>query len=139
MATNAISGYGSGNELVFNSNTIGEITSVSGSRTRNTIEVLSCDSTDQAVEVIAGSLNEGEVTFTCVYDGSSGGVYNDLNTDFQAGTSATATITYSDTSTHAGTAIISSLGVPSYGSPDDFVQVDLTLRFSGKCTYTDVA
>lgn len=137
MSTNAISGYGA--TLVFNSNTIGEIMSVSGSRSRTAIEILTCDSTNQAMEVIAGAMNEGEVTFSIIYDGSSGGVYNDLNTDYQAGTSATATITYSDTSTHAGTAIITNLGAPAFGSPDDPVACDVTLRFSGKCTYTDVA
>jgi len=141
MATNAMVGLRT--TLVFNGNSIGEIQSVSGTRTRNVAEVLSCNSTNQAMEVIAASLNEGEVSFSCVYDQTAGGVYNDLNTDFIAGTSATATISYIDpaaaTSTHAGTAIITSLDMPSFGSPDDPIIVNITLRFSGQCTYTDVA
>ena len=137
MVTKAISADGT--TLLVNSNTIGEIQSVSGSRTRNVIDILTCDSTNQAVEIIAGSLNEGEVTFQLVYDGSAAGVYDKLNTDLQAGTLATATITYKDGSIHSGSAIITNLDVPSFGGVDENVTVSLTLRCSGKWTYTDVA
>jgi len=136
MTTNAIKLAGA--VLTFNGNTIGEIQSLSGTRTRTIIPIHSCDSVDNAVEKIAGALDEGEVTFHCVYDGSSGGVYNDLNTDFQAGTKGTCLITYSDTSSHSCDGIISSLGLPS-GESDGEVGVDVTIAFSGKATYTDVA
>ena len=137
MTTNAIKGYGA--TLTFNSNTIGEIMSISGSRSRTPIEIFTCDSADQAKEFLAGALDEGEITFHLVYDGSDAGVYNDLHTDIQAGTLAAFTVAYSDTSTHAGTAMISSLGTPGFGDADGFVELDVTLRVSGKTTYTDVA
>lgn len=137
MATNAITLTGA--TLVFNSNTIGEIMSISGNRNRNINEVLSADSTDNAVEKIAGSLNEGDVTIHIVYDGSNAGVYNDLNTDFQAGTKAALLITLSDTSSFSASAIVSSLGDPSAGAGDGILELDVTFAISGKVTYTDVA
>jgi len=135
--TNAITGLGT--VLTFNENTIGEIQSVSGTRTRNIREILTVDSTDEAVEKIAGALNEGEVTFHLIYDGSDQGVYNKLNTDFQAKTKAACLITYPDTSSHQCSGIISSLSLPSFGEADGEVSVDVTIAFSGKATYTDKA
>lgn len=137
MTTKAITALGT--VFTFNDNTIGEIMSLSGTRTRRIIEILSTDSTDDAVEKIAGALNEGEVTFHVVYDGTDQGVYNDLNTDYQAGTKAQSLITYPDTSKHECTGIISSLGLPSFGEADGPVEVDVTIAFSGKATYTDKA
>ncbi len=137
MTTNAITALGT--VLTFNDNTIGEIQSVAGTRTRRIIEILSCDSTDDAVEKIAGALNEGEATFHCVYDGGNAGVYNLLNTDFLAKTKATLLITYPDTSSHSVTGIISSLSLPSFSEADGEISVDVTIACSGKATYTDVA
>lgn len=114
-----------------------EIMSLSGTRSRTAIEILTCDSANQAMEVIAGAMNEGEINATLIYDGSDSGVYNTLNTAFQAGTKATAVITYQGCSSRSGTAMITSLGTPAFGSPDDPVTLDLTLRFSGQTTYTD--
>lgn len=137
MTTNARTALGV--VLTFNNNTLGEIMSLSGTRTRRIIEILSCDSTDDAVEKIAGALNEGEVTFHLVYDGSDQGVYNKMNTDFQAKTKATCLITYPDTSSNSCTGIISSLSLPSFSEADGSIEVDVTIAFSGKATYTDVA
>lgn len=137
MGTNAQTALGV--VLTFNGNTLGEIMSLSGTRSRRIIDILSCDSTDDAVEKIAGALNEGEVTFHIVYDGSDQGVYNDLNTDFQAGSKGTGLITYPDTSSHSCDGIISSLGLPSFSEADGSVEVDVTIAYSGKATYTDVA
>jgi hypothetical protein len=137
MTTNARTALGT--VLTFNTNTLGEIMSLSGTRSRRIIEILSCDSTDEAVEKIAGALNEGEVTFHLVYDGSDQGVYNKMNTDFQAKTKATCLITYPDTSSHSCSGIISSLGLPSFSEADGSLEVDVTIAFSGKATYTDVA
>lgn len=137
MTTNAITGMGT--VLTFDVDTIGEIQSVSGSRTRNIKEILSCDSTNQAVEKIAGALNEGEVTFHCVYDGSAAGVYNKLNTHLQAKTKATCLITYPDTSSHSCDGIISSLSLPSFSEADGEISIDVTIALSGQATYTDVA
>ena len=137
MTTNAITALGT--VLTFNSNTIGEIQSLSGTRSRRIVEILSCDSTDDAVEKLAGALNEGEVTFHCIYDGSDGGVYNHLNTDFQAKAKATCLITLPDTSSFSCTGIISSLSMPSFSEADGEYSIDVTIAFSGKATYTDVA
>ena len=124
--------------LMFDVDTIGEIQSLSGSRSRRIIEILSCDSTNEAVEKIAGALNEGEVTFHVVYDGSAAGVYNKLNTHLQAKTKATCKITYPDTSKHECSGIVSSLSLPSFSEADGEISVDVTIAFSGKAIYTDV-
>lgn len=140
MTTNAITALGT--VLTFDGITVGEIQSVSGARTRRIIEILSCDSSDSAVEKIAGALNEGEITFHCIYDGSAAGVYNQLNTAFQAATPtpmATGLITYPDTSNHSCKGIISSLGLPSFSEADGEISIDVTIAFSGKATYTDKA
>ena len=137
MTTNAITALGT--VLTFDGETIGEIQSVSGTRSRRIIEILSCDSTDDAVEKIAGALNEGEATFHCVYDGSAAGVYNKLNTLFQAKTKGTCLITYPDTSNHSCSGIISSLSLPSFSEADGEISVDVTIALDGKATYTDVA
>jgi len=137
MTTKAITALGTA--LTFNDNTAGEIMTLSGTRSRRIIEILSTDSTDEAVEKIAGALNEGEVTFHLVYDGTDEGVYNDLNTDLQAATKAQCVITYPDTSRHECTGIISSLGLPSFSEADGSIEVDVTIAFSGKAAYADKA
>jgi len=116
---------------------ISEIQSLSGTRTRNAAEGLSCNSTNQAMEVLAASLNEGEVSVTLIYDQTDSGIYNTLNTAFLAGTSGTAVLTYQGNSTITGTAIITGLDAPSFGSPDDPITLGLTLRWSGQNTYVD--
>ena len=137
MTTNAITALGT--VFTFNDNTIGEIQSLSGTRSLRIIDILSCDSTDEAVEKIAGALNEGEVTFHLIFDGSDSGVYNKLNTDYQAKTKATGLITYPNTSSHSCAGIISSLGLPSFSEADGEISCDVTVAFSGKATFTDVA
>ena len=137
MATNAITALGT--VVTFNSNTYGELTTISGNRTRNVIDVLSVDSTDGFVEKIGGALNEGEVTMHIIYDGSAAGVYDDMNTDWQAGTADTVLITYSDTSSFSAPAVISSLGTPGFGAPDGICEIDITFALTGKATFTDVA
>ena len=129
-----------GTVLTFDGITVGEIQSVSGSRTRNIKEILSCDSSDKAVEKIAGAINEGEVAFHCIYDGSDEGVYKKLDASFQADTPtpmATALITYPNTGSHSCKGIISSLSLPSFSEADGEVSIDVTIAFSGKATFTD--
>ena len=137
MATNAITALGV--VLTFDTDPVGEIQSLSGTRSRRIIEILSCDSTDDAVEKIAGALNEGEVTFHCIYDGTDQGIYNKLNTAFQAKTKGTCLITYPDTSNHSCSGIISSLSLPSFSEADGEVSVDVTIALDGKAVYTDKA
>lgn len=137
MATKAI--VAAGTTLTFNSNLVGEIMSVSGARTRTAIEVYTCDSASQAKEFIAGAINEGEVTFHAIYDGSASGVYDSLNTDFLAGTVAACLVTYSDGSTFSCNGLITNLGVPAFGDADADVELDLSIQLSGLGTYTDVS
>jgi hypothetical protein len=135
MTTNAITALGT--ILTFDGDTIGEIQSLSGARTRRMIEILSCDSTDEAVEKIAGALNEGEVTFHCIYDPSDDGVYKKLDGHLLAKTKGTCLITYPSAGSHSCTALISSLTIPQFSEADGEVSIDVTLAFSGKATYTD--
>lgn len=135
-ATNAITALGVA--LTIDTDTIGEIQSLSGARTRRIIEILSCDSTDKAVEKIAGALNEGDVTFHCIYDPSDEGVYKKLNGYYQAGTEETILITYPSAGSHSCKGIVSSLSLPSFSEADGEVSVDVTIAFSGKATYIDV-
>jgi len=131
-----------GTILTFNGNTIGEIQSLSGTRSRRIIDILSCDSSDEAIEKIAGALNEGEVTFHCIYDPTDGGAYNDLNTDFQLGTKGLAgngcLITYPTAGSHLCDGIISSLSLPSFSEADGEISIDVTIALSGKATFTDI-
>lgn len=136
MTTNARTALGT--VLTFNGNTIGEIQNLAGTRTLRIIDILSCDSTDEAIEKIAGALNEGEVTFHCIYDPTAGGVYNDLNTDFQAKAKATCLITYPSAGSHSCDGIISSLSLPSFSEADGEISVDVTIALSGKAVFTDI-
>lgn len=136
MTTNARTALGT--VLTFNGNTIGEIQNLAGTRTRRVIEILSCDSTDQAIEKIAGALNEGEVTFHCIYDPTAAGVYNDLNTDFLAKAVGTCLITYPSAGSHSCSGFISSLSLPSFSEADGEISVDVTIAFSGKAVFTDI-
>jgi len=140
MTTNARTALGT--VLTFNNNTIGEIQSLSGTRTRRIVEILSTDSSDQAIEKIAGALNEGEVTFHCIYDPTDGGVYHDLNTDYLAGTKGLAgagcLITYPSAGSHLCDGIISSLSLPSFSEADGEISIDVTIALSGKATFTDI-
>lgn len=140
MTTNARTALGT--VLTFNNNTIGEILSISGTRTCRIIDILSCDSTDEAVEKIAGALNEGEVAFHCIYDPTDGGVYNNLNTDYQARTkgigAAGCLITYPSAGSHLCDGIISSLGLPSFSEADGEITIDGSIALSGKATFTDI-
>ena len=129
-----------GTTFVFDGLTIGEVMDAPPApRTCNVIPILSVDSTDNYVEKLAGALDEGDITMHIVYDGSAGGVYNTLNTKFQARTSGTLLITLSDTSSFSCTAIISSLDKAGFGAADAFIEGNVTLAISGKATFTDVA
>lgn len=138
MSSNKITALGT--SFVFDGLTIGEVMDAPPSpRTCNIQPVLSCDSTDNYVEKIAGALDEGNITLHIVYDGSAGGIYNSLNAKYQARTSGTLLITLSDTSNFSCEAIISSLDKPGFGTADAFVEGNITLALSGKATFTDVA
>jgi len=138
MSTKAITARGT--TFVFDGLTIGEVMDAAPSpRTCNVQPILSCDSTDGFVEKIAGALDEGDITLHIIYDGSNAGVYNALNTKYQAQTSGTLLITFSDTSSYSVTAIISSLDKPGFGAADAPVEGNVTLSISGKAAFMDVA
>jgi predicted secreted protein len=136
MATVATKAYGAA--LTYNSELVGEIVSISLTRNRAIIPIHSTDTTNNTIEKIAGSLDEGEMTATCYYDGSATGVYNDLNTDFLAGTANAFSLAISDTTTFAGSGIISALSSAEFGGPDDPNMVTLTIAISGQITYLDL-
>ena len=136
MATAATKGFAT--TVAFNGNTLGEIISVSGTRSRVAIPLHSCDTTNNAIEKIPGSMDEGEITFTLYYSGVSGGSYNDVNTDFLAGTSGTLLVTGGDTTTWSATGFITGLSMAEFGGPDDPNIVTVTVTISGQFTYTDL-
>lgn len=137
MATNAITALGT--TLTFDTETLGEVQSLTGNRTCNVVDVLSVSSTNSTIEKLAGAINEGDITVHIVYDGSAAGIYNVMNTKFIARTNATLLLTLSDTSAFSGSAIMSSLGVPGFGVSDGFVELDISFALTGQVTFTDVA
>ena len=138
MATKGIVGYGA--SIKYGTVTIGEVLSASGgARTAGAVPIFSCDSSDGFVEKLAGALDEGEMSFSIVYDGTSTGTYDKLNTLFLAKTISTWTLTFVDTATYAGSGFISSLGKPSFSAPDQSITIDLGITISGKATYTKKA
>ena len=75
MATVATKAYGAA--LTYNFSLVGEVVSLSLTRNKAIIPIHSTDTTNNTIEKFAGSTDEGEMTVTCYYDGTSGGVYND--------------------------------------------------------------
>ncbi len=136
MATAGTKAHGT--TLTYNAELVGEIISLSGTRSRAAIPIHSCDTANNAIEKLAGSHDEGEITFTCYYIGTALGSYNDLNTDFLAGTANAFTVTGSDGTTWAGSGIITGLSMAEFGGPDDPNIVTLTLAISGRLTYVDL-
>lgn len=137
MATSGITFMGG--IVTFNTRTIGEVISApSGDRNCTWNDILTADSTDNAVEAIAGAINEGVKSIRIVYDGSTTGVYHYLNTDYLARTKATLLITMPDTSSFSMTAGIETLGMPEAGAADNTLEVNLGFKVSGKITFADV-
>ncbi len=139
MATQGI--VADGTTVVFGGASLGEIMSLSGTRSRRIKEVLSTGSADGAVERLAGALDEGTISIHTVYDGSAAGAYNSINTKFQTDppVAETLLITFKDTSSISVSALLADLSVPSFNAGDDVLECDMTLALSGKATYTDVA
>ena len=122
---------------IFDGVTIGEITNVGeGSRTRELIEVFSCDSANEAVEKLSSGIDEGELPLTCIYDGEVAGSYHSLDTKFAAGTSGTLTITFKNGSTMSATALIRMLGTPGGPARGGIANYNITFAISGAWTHT---
>jgi hypothetical protein len=138
--TSALKAWGT--TVSFDGVTIGEITSYQGTRTREMIEVFSCDSTDEAVEYLTSGLNEGTWTCGCVYQPGNAQNYDILNDKYLEGRTGTLVVTLA---TPAGasapilsvSAIIANLSVPAFGSAREVDMVEVTFQTSGKVTYTD--
>jgi len=132
--------HGHGTALVAGTNgTVGNIISVSiDGQTRDAVDISTMDSTSKFREFISGMADAGEVTVEVNYDGSAAGVANDLNTLYQAGAVATTwTIVFSDTSDFESFGCITnmSVAVPF----DDKITQSITIKLTGKPTFTDVA
>lgn len=140
MATKALKAWGT--TLSFDGVTIGEIVSINGQRTRNMIDVFSCDSADEAVERLTSGLDEGTWSFGCIYQPGNAENYDVLNDKFIQGRKGTLLITYATPSgasapTLSVSAIITNLSVPGFGSAREIDMVECTVTTSGKATYTD--
>ena len=131
-----------GTTVSFDGVTIGEIVSLNGSRTRNMIDVLSCDSTDEAVERLTAGLDEGTWSFTAYAQPGNAENYRVLNDKYLAAKKSTLLI--SGPTPAGGSAptisvqgIISSLSIPQFGSPREVKMVEFSIITSGKVTDTD--
>lgn len=132
MASNAFAGVGT----VFKRNgvALAEVNSISGpSKTRDTIDVTSLDSTGGYREFIGGFRDGGEVGLNMNFTMAG---YNLLNTDFEASTLQTFTIVLSDAgaTTFDFSAFVSNLTMSV--QPGDKVTAEVTLKISGQVTMT---
>lgn len=122
------------------SGAVGNIVGVGGGgRIRDAVDKSTVESTDKFKEYFAGMADEGELTVELNYDGSDTGVGNLLNIAYQNGAEETWTVTLSDLSSFACLGFINNLGVPSFGSPGEKVSQSVSIKLSGKGTFTDVA
>ena len=131
-----------GCSLSFDGVTIGEIVSMNGSRTRNMIDVFSCDSDDEAVERLTSGLDEGVWSFGFVAQPHNAGNYRVLNDKYLAAEKKTLLITGptpagESAPTLSVTAIISSLSIPQFGSAREVRMGEVSLTTSGKVAFTD--
>jgi len=140
MTTQAQKAWGT--SVSFDGVTLGEMTSFAGDRTRNILEVFSCDSADEAVETLTSGLDEGTWTFGFVYQHTTLGNYNFLNDKYLAAKKASLVVsgptpTGATAPTLTVTATIVSLSVPGFGSAADYKTFTAAFRISGKVTYKD--
>lgn len=138
--TSALKAWGT--TLSFDGVTIGEITSFNGTRTREMIEVFTCDSADEAVEYLTSGLNEGSWAFGFVYQPGNAQNYDVLNDKYLQGRTGTLLVTLAaptgaSSPTLSVSAIISNLSAPGFGSPREVDMGEVTFQTSGKVTYTD--
>lgn len=126
-----------GTTVTFNGNTIGEIEDVGrAGQARSLIKIFTCDSANESAEYLTSGIERGQITFTCVYRGDEPGTYENLQTDFDAGTSATLLITYANGSTVSVSALIVNLEVAGGTADGGHAQYSVTFQLSGTLTYT---
>lgn len=121
---------------------IGNIISVGGpNQSRDAVDISTMDSTEKWREFIGGILDAGEVTVDLNYDGAAAGTANDLDA---IKTNATQywRITFNDHTTETNKSYFQCDGIVTglgHAIPfDDKVTQSLTLKLSGKPTFTDI-
>jgi len=126
-----------GSTVTFNGNLIGRIKSIGEVGESRTIhEFLTCDSTTEDMEFLTAGKNPGELSLVMMFEPSNIGNYEKLKTDYDADTSAAATITlYTGGAQYTGTARVTQLGTPA-GEAAGLFEFNCTLKFSGAITYT---
>ena len=141
-------GYGASLDLDSTTNftastTIGNISTIGiGDETWDTIDISTMDSSDKYREFIQGMADAGEITLEMNYDGAASGTANDINT-LKTNTSNSFKITINDHTTATsksniiGNCFFSSIGmaIPF----DDKITQSITMKISGKPTFTDQA
>lgn len=138
--TSALKAWGT--TVSFDGVTIGEIVSINGQRTRNMIDVFSCDSADEAVERLTSGLDEGTWTFGCVYQPGNAANYDVLNDKYLQGRTGTilitlATPTGASSPTLSASAVLTTLSIPGFGTAREVDMIEFSVTISGKVTYTD--
>lgn len=117
--------------------TIGNITDLTaGSVSVSVAEYTTMDSTDKWKEFLAATKDAGEITFTCNYDGASGGTANDIYTNVGLDPEVW-TVTFNDNVTGsklAASGFIS--GVECTGATDDVVTMNVTIKLTGALSHT---
>lgn len=134
MATAAISAYGA--DVVWNSNSIAEVVSISGpGEGVDALDVTNHDSSDEFREFIAGLRDGGEVSFEANFKSSDSDGQIALHTDFQAGTARTCQITLPDSLGNiSGSAICTKY---EFSFPvDGPARISCTIKYTGKPTLT---
>jgi len=135
MTTQGFSAIGT--VVSFNGNTIGECEGFEGGGVSvNIHEILTTDSDDNYADAIGGALNSGEGTFTFVFDPASDGNYDLLKADAEAKTKGTLLITYPNTASFSGDAIISNLAFPGFSEADAVPRFSVTFKRVKKQTYS---
>lgn len=132
MASNAFAGVGT----IFQraGTPLAEVNSISGpSKSRDTIDVTSLDSTGGYREFIGGFRDGGEVTLNMNYTQAG---YTLLNTDFESNTLQSYTIILSDAylTQYDFSAFVSNLTMNV--QPDTQVTLEVTLKISGQVSMT---
>lgn len=113
---------------------LAEVNSISGpSKTRDTIDVTSLDSTGGYREFIGGFRDGGEVTLNMNYTQAG---YTYLNTDFESNSLQAFSIVLSDSwlTEYDFNAFVSNLTMNV--QPDTQVTLEVTLKISGQVTMT---
>jgi len=137
MTTQGFSAIGT--VVSFNGNAISECEIFDGGGVLvNIHEILTTDSTDYYADVIGGALNSGECTFTFVFDPASDGNYDLLKQDAEARTKATLLVTFPNTASFSGDAIISNLAFPGFSEADAVPRFSVTFKRAKKQDYTPV-